>query len=179
MERPMMVYVTSSDATDAQTRKLEDVCFPDERVAIGSKFFNTIKVTAGDAQQDRLLAKYGKSEPRIVLVNRDYSVAAVVEGKGISSGKLVKAMAKAAKKDYKDSFDTMVSKYAKLLNELDRLEGEKALAADALNRAGDNKAKIKKAKRKQAQYEKDFAKWQKAEEKLLTFRLKTLKKPKV
>ena len=175
----MLVYVTSDDNTDAYTRKLEDVCFPDERVAIGSKFFDCIKVTTGNAMQDRLLAKHGKKSPRILVMTRDYEVLDVLEGKKLSSGKLVKAMSKCVGKEYKGSFDSMVSKYAKLLNELDRLEGVKALLADKKNRAGDSASKLKKIEREYKKYEADVKKWEAAEKKLLTFKIKEIKKPKV
>jgi hypothetical protein len=178
-DKPMLIYITSDDNTGAYTRKLEDVCFPDERVAIGSKFFKCIKITTGNALQDRLLTKHGKSSPRLLLVTRDYKVLSVLEGKKISSGKLVKAMSNLARKEYKTSFDSMVSGYAKLLNELDRLEGEKALLADKVKRADGNKAKLAKIARSQTKYEKNVKKWEASEKKLLTFKLTAAKKPKV
>ena len=178
-DKPMLIYITSDDNTGAYTRKLEDVCFPDERVAIGSKFFKCIKITTGNALQDRLLAKHGKSSPRLLLVTRDYKVLKVLEGKKISSGKLVKAMSNLARKEYKNSFDSMVSGYAKLLNELDRLEGEKALLADKVKRAEGNKAKLAKIARSRTKYEKNVKKWEASEKKLLTFKLTEAKKPKV
>ncbi|MHC4952639.1 MAG: hypothetical protein ACYTGZ_02020 [Planctomycetota bacterium] len=175
----MLVYITSDDATNALTRKLEDVSFADERVGIGSKFFKCIKVTAGNAMQDRLLTNHGKSTPRIVLIKRDYTVTSVLERKNLGSGKLVKAMAKLARAEYKNSFDSMVSSYAKLLNELDRLEGKKAQIADNERRLREkpNKSKAKKIEREKAKFEKSMDKWKKAEEKLLTFKSKPLKKP--
>ncbi|MHC4938937.1 MAG: hypothetical protein ACYTHK_08215 [Planctomycetota bacterium] len=178
-ERPMLVYVMSDDNTDTYTRKLEDVCFADERVGIGSKFFDCIKITSGDAMQDRILAKHGKSAPRLLLVTRNYEVKDVLEKKKLSSGKIVRGMSKVVKSEYKTSFDKMVSSYAKLLNELDRLEGKKGQLADKRKRAGDNASKLKKVEREQAEYEKDMEKWRQAEAKLLGFKLKEIKKPKV
>jgi hypothetical protein len=177
-DRPMLVYVTSDDATDATTRKLEDVGFADERVAIGSKFFRCVKVSAGNALQDRLLKENGDETPRLLLVARDYSVVAVLDKRNLSSGKIVKAMSKLVRSEYKDSFDSMVSNYAKLLNELDRLEGKKAQIADSLNRLKEkpNKSKEKKVERDQAEYEKDLAEWKAKEEKILAFQAKPVKK---
>jgi hypothetical protein len=174
-ERPMLVYVTSDDNTDTYSRKLEDVCFADERVGIGSKFFDCIKVTTGDAMQDRLLSAHGKSSPRLLFVTRDYKVTKVLEKRNLSSGKLVRAMAALARKQYKTSFDSLISKYAKLLNNLDRLEGKKGQLADSMKRAAGNKSKLKKIARAQVKYEKDMENWRKAEAKLLGFRLKKLK----
>ena len=178
-DRPMLVYVMSDDNTDTYTRKLEDVCFADERVGIGSKFFDCIKITAGDAMQDRLLAQHGKAAPRLVLITREYEVKDVLEKKKLSSGKIVRGMSNVVKSEYKTSFDKMVSKYAKLLNELDRLEGKKGQIADKIKRAGDNKSKLKKIEREKAEYEKDMENWKKEEAELLGFKLKEMKKPKV
>jgi len=177
-DRPMLVYVMSDDATDSNTRKLEDVCFVDERVAIGSKFFDCIKITAGDAMQDRLLSKNGDSAPRLLLVTRDYEVEDVLESRELSSGKVVRAMSSTVRADYANSFDSMVSNYAKLLNELDRLDGKRALIADKKKRAGDSKSKLKKVEREEAKLEKEMENWKKKEEKLLAFKLKDAEKPK-
>jgi len=177
-DRPMLVYVMSDDNTDSNTRKLEDICFADERVAIGSKFFDCIKITAGDALQDRLLSANGDSTPRLLLITRDYDVEEVLEKKELSSGRVVRAMSGAVRKDYSDSFDSMVSNYQKLLNELDRLDGKRALIADKKQRAGDNKSKLKKVEREEAKLQKEMESWKQKEEKLLAFKLKDVEKPK-
>ena len=88
-------------------------------------------------------------------------------------------MASLTRTQYKDSFDKLVSKYAKLLNQLDRLEGKKGQIADNMKRAIGNKSKLKKIARDQVKYDKAMENWRKAEAKLLGFRLKELKKPKV
>ena len=44
-ERPLMVYVVSSDGNDSATRKLEDVVFANEQVAVGAKFFDVCYMT--------------------------------------------------------------------------------------------------------------------------------------
>ena len=178
LERPMLVYVTSDDATNSISRKLEDVGFADERVAIGSKFFKCVKISAGNALQDRLIKANGKATPRLLFVKRDYTVMATLERKNLSGGKIVKAMAKLARSEYKNSFDSMVSSYAKLLNELDRLEGKKAQIADNERRVREkpNKSKAKKIEREKVKYDKAVAEWKAKEEKLLAFKPKALKK---
>ena len=174
----MLVYVTSDDATNSISRKLEDVGFADERVAIGSKFFKCVKISAGNALQDRLIKVNGKSTPRLLFVKRDYSVMATLERKNLSGGKIVKAMAKLARSEYKNSFDSMVSSYSKLLNELDRLEGKKAQIADNERRLREkpNKSKAKKIEREKVKYEKAVDAWKKKEGKLLAFKSKPMKK---
>ena len=177
-ERPMLVYITNDDATDTLTRKLEDIGFADERVGIGSKFFRCIKVTAGNAMQDRLLKEHGKKTPRLLFIKRDYTVVSTLESKKLKPGNIVKSMARLAKSEYKDSFGTMVSKYAKLLNELDRLEGVKAQLADKARKLQEkpNASKEKKLAREKAEYDKSMTEWKKSEQALLSFKPKAIKK---
>ena len=178
-ERPMLVYVTSDDATDTLTRKLEDVGFADERVGIGSKFFHCIKVTNGNALQDRLLKDHGKTTPRLLFVKRDYTVIATLEKKKLKAGTIVKSMAKLAKSEYKDSFSSMVSKYGKLLNELDRLEGVRGQISEMERKLKEkpSASKEKKLEKEKAEYDKSMDTWKKKEEKLLAFKAKPIKKP--
>jgi len=178
-ERPMLVYVAGDDATDSLTRKLEDIGFADERVGIGSKFFRCIKVTGGNALQDRLLKEHGKTTPRLLFIKRDYTVIATLEKRKLKSGSIVKAMARLAREEYKDSFSSMVSNYAKLLNERDRLDGVSTQLAEKARKlqAKPNASKEKKLNRDKAAFEKAMESWKKSEEKLLAFRAKPIKKP--
>ncbi|MHC4817074.1 MAG: hypothetical protein ACYTF8_03290 [Planctomycetota bacterium] len=173
-EKPMMVYVTSDDPTDKVTRKLEAVVFANEKVCLGAKFFDTIKVSAGDALQDRILSENGRYSPRLVLLTREYKVVAVLQKKQISGGKLLKAMQRVAKMEYATSFDTMVRNYTKLLNELDRLESKKSAIADQRRRLQEkpNKSRDKKIARDEAKYEAEMNEWKKKEEAVLKFRVK-------
>ena len=175
-KRPMLIYVTSDDATNTQVRKLEDICFKDERVGIGAKFFRCVKA---DALQDRLLKEHGKKAPRLILVKRDYGVVKVLEGKALSASKLNKALAKLAKSEYKTSYSAMLSKYAKLLNELDRLDDVRAtIAADEKRYAADPrkyKSKLKKLAKKKAEYEATMKEWKASEAALLEFKPKDVR----
>ena len=176
----MVIYITADDSTNSRVRKLEDIAFKDERVGIGSKFFRLVKVTESNAAQDRLLKEHGKSAPRLLFVKRNYEVVKVLEGKAMSASKINKAMGKLAKSEYKNSFSSMQSKYAKLLNELDRLDGIRTtLAADAKRYNADPKkykAKLKKLAKKQAEYEQKMADWKLSEAAVLEFKLKEAKR---
>lgn len=178
-EKPMLIWIQSDDPTDKITRKLESVVFAGENVAVGTKFFKCIKITAGDALQDRILKEEGRATPRLILMDRDYKVTKVLQGKGISGGKLLKAMKLVVRKEYVTSFDKMVRGYIKLLNDLDRLDSRRAKLADdrARLQAKPNRSKEKKIERDQKKYEKDVEAWQKEEEKLLALRQKGEKKP--
>ena len=175
-EKPMMIYVTADDNTNKLTRKLETVVFANEQLGIGTKFFDTIKVTNGNALQDRMLKAAGKSVPRIIFMTRDYKVHAVMQKSKLSAGKLLKAMKGLARKEYSNSFDKLVRGYTKLLNELDRLEGRKALLADKQARAQGSPSKQKKIARDTKKYEKAMEDWRSRESKLLEFKPKASKK---
>ena len=177
----MLIYVTADDNTNSRARKLEDISLKDERVGIGAKFFRCVKITESNALQDRLLKKHGKSAPRLLFVKRNYEVVKVLEGKAMSASKINKAMAKLAKAEYKNSFSSMQSKYAKLLNELDRLDDQRTtLAANQKRYSADPRkyrGKLKKLAKKMAAYEKAMSDWKTAEAAVLEFKLKEAKRP--
>jgi len=174
LERPMMVFIPGDDETESTMRKVQDVVFANEQFAIGSKFFDTVKISAGDSLQDRVLASAGKETPRIVFLKRDYSVHSVLEGKGISAGKLVKVMAQVVRDEYEDNFDSMIREYGKLLNERDRIEGKRAALADQQARLAEkpNPSKAKKLERDAKEIEEETLKWEADHKALLGFRLK-------
>jgi len=171
----MVIYVTSDDATNAAVRKLEDIAFKDERIGIGAKFFRCVKVSPANAAEDRLLKAHGKSSPRLIFVKRNYEVVKVLEGKSLSASKINKAMGKLAKAEYKNSYGSMQSKYAKLLNELDRLDDIRAtITADQKRYAEKPKkyrSKMKKLAAKKAEYDKKMEAWTASEAKLLELKL--------
>ncbi len=176
-ERPMLVFITSDDETDKTMRKLQDVVFANESFAIGTKLFDCIKVSSGNALQNRFIQEHGSQTPRMLLVSRDYSKVQSLQGKQLSAGKLLKAMKSLARSEYKNSFDKMVRGYVKLLNGLDRLEGRKAKLADddARLQAKPNASKAKKIARDRAELEKDIEAWEASERKLLEFKPKEVK----
>jgi hypothetical protein len=173
-DKPMMVYVMSDDPTDSATRKLDSVAFAKEQVGVGSKFFNAIKMTSGDAAQDRILKDAGKSVPRIVFLKRDYTVSTVLEGNELSGGGIVKAMQALVSKEYVNNFDTMVKEYISLLNDLDRLESKKAALEDQRRRVAEkaNKSKEAKIARDEAEYKAEMDAWTAKETKLKELKFK-------
>jgi hypothetical protein len=173
-ERPMMVYVMSDDPTDKETRTLDAVAFKKDQVAIGAKFFRTIKMTSGDAAQDRTIKTAGKAAPRIVFLRRDYTVAHVLEGNTLSGGGLAKAMQQVVAKEYVTNFDTMVKEYMSLLADLDRLESKKTVIEDQKRRLAEkaNKSKEAKIARDEAEYKAEMDAWTAKETKLKELKFK-------
>ncbi len=173
-DRPMMVYVMSDDPTDKETRTLESVAFKKDQIGVGAKFFRAIKMTAGDAAQDRIIKGAGKATPRIVLLRRDYTVANVLEGNALSGGGIVKAMQQVVAKEYVSDFNTVVKEYMSHLLDLDRLESKKTALEDQKRRLAEkaNKSKEAKVARDEAEYKAEMAAWEAKESKLKELKLK-------
>lgn len=171
-DRPMLVLVAGSGADEKAMTKLEDVVFKSEQVAIGAKFFATLKITPEQAAQDRVLSKAGTDAPRVVLVTRDYKVHDVLDGSGVSASKLLKSMESLARAEYQTDFGAVLKDYAKLLNERDRLDDKKSTLDEQRSRAGDNRSKAEKIEREMKDFEMALADWAKREEALLSFKLK-------
>ncbi len=173
-DKPMMVYVMSDDPSDKETRTLESVAFKKDQVAVGANFFRPIKMTAGDAAQDRIINDAGKAIPRIVLLKRDYTVAAVLGGSALSGGSLLKAMQQVVAKEFETNFDTMVKDYMSLLADLDRLESKRTAIEDQKRRLAEkaNKSKEAKVARDEAEYKAEMAAWEAKESKLKELKLK-------
>jgi hypothetical protein len=172
--KPMMVYVMSDDPTDKETRALDSVAFVKEQVGVGTKFFECIKMTSGDAAQDRIIKDAGRKVPRIVFLKRDYSVANVLEGSELSGGSIEKAMQMVVRQEYENNFDTMVKEYIKLLNELDRLDSKRAAIEDQKRRVAEkpNKSKEKKIARDEAEYKAEMEAFEAKEKKILDLKIK-------
>jgi hypothetical protein len=173
-EKPLMVYVMSDDPTDSETRMLDSVAFAKEQVGVGSKFFRCVKMTTGDAAQDRIIKEAGKGVPRIVFIDRRYKVVNVLQGNELSGGGIVKAMQQLVSKEYVNNFDSMVKSYISLLNDLDRLESKKEAIADQKRRVAEkpNKSKETKIERDEAEYKAEMEAFEAKEKKVLELKVK-------
>jgi hypothetical protein len=173
-DKPLMVYVMSDDPTDSATRMLDSVAFAKEQVGVGSKFFNAIKMTTGDAAQDRIIKEAGRQVPRIVFLDRRYKVINVLEGNELSGGGIVKAMQQVVSKEYVNNFDAMVKSYISLLNDLDRLESKKEAIEDQKRRLAEkpNKSKEAKIARDEAEYKAEMTEFETKEKKILELKIK-------
>lgn len=173
-EKPLLVYVMSDDPTDSETRMLDSVAFAKEQVGVGSKFFKCVKMTTGDAAQDRIIKDAGRSVPRIVFLDRRFKVVNVLEGNELSGGGIVKAMQQLVAKEYVNNFDAMVKSYISLLNDLDRLESKKEGIEDQKRRLAEkpNKSKEVKIARDEAEYKAEMEAFEAKEKKILELKVK-------
>ena len=173
-DQPMMVYIPTNNPKDSITRKLKGVVFVNEKLAIGAKFFDTIRVESRDALEDPILRDYASGTPRLLLLKRDYTVHAELRGKQITASRLLKAMESLVSAEYINKFDKMLKGYAKLLDELDRLASKKAAIDKTRQRLEDkpNAAKARTLELEEEAYEDAMEDLEEREEKLLELRPK-------
>jgi len=128
--RPLMVLVYGSES---DLKVLEGACGADERVAIGSKAFQLVKVNAAKLPETGSLAASlgGKTTPRFIFFDEKGKKVAAVDEK-VSPSKVFDAMKRTAG----GSIDGFVKEYAKFLTALDKFEGEKATLKIKLERLG-------------------------------------------
>ena len=181
-DKPLWVYVEDEGQNESLNRKIRDVVLAQEKVGVGSKFFKCVKVSAADAERDPILSKAGKRTPRMIFLDRQFKVIAVLQGRQISQGKLRTAMTRVVGKSYKNKFRSMTREYIKLLNLLDRLDSDRrnidTLRARVQGESGKaSRRKLeKKLAKKEGEYDKEMKEWEGREQKVLAFRLKGAKK---
>ncbi len=120
-ERPLFVFIHDGDAT---TGKEDDKAFQDERVAIGARFFDCVRVSKGDAAGDRLIASYAAKAPILVFVRPNHEVVSAHPAR-FNASKIFDAMCTTMKKDYKNCVDTVLKQQREIEKDRAALEREK------------------------------------------------------
>lgn len=151
--RPLFLFITSRDPKVSKAVELiEKTAFKDERVALGAKFFRLSQVEAAQIARSHPLYKIvgGRKLPRIVLISMDGKTHKKMEGR-ISASRLFGAMKSIVRKDFKRNLGSFATKMRKILNDLDKLDGEKrrlenqkAMAAKKGSKGGKKKLLEKK-----------------------------------
>ncbi len=109
-DRPMLVYVyrdSDKDSEDPRGAIESDRAFATDKVAIGARFFDCLRMTAAEAKKDRILAKMARSAPCLVFVRPNFEIAATLRGTP-SGGKIFGAMCKTMRLDYENCVATAV-----------------------------------------------------------------------
>ncbi len=119
-ERPLFVLIHDSGTTDVEA----DKAFQDERVAVGARFFDCVRISKDDAAEDRLLASYVPKAPILVFVRPNYEVAASHPAR-FNASKMFDAMCATMKKDYKNCVATVLKAQKEIQLERAKLEREK------------------------------------------------------
>ena len=129
--KPLVVYLESSLPDDMiETAVVNQTVLPDEKIAIGMKMFNLVKMNGLKITKEHPYAKhlYGKELPRMVVVGADGKKIGTVEGK-ISPSKVFGLMKRASKQTYKTNIETFIKDYQKVLTDIDKVEAKKAALA--------------------------------------------------
>src|SRR5688572_17779199 len=133
-EKPYLILVANED--EGSFDQVKKVILADDKVAIGSHAFVCAKMTPDQAKEDPLLSeKGGKEIPRIVLVSPDYKTVTPVEKGRLTVGGVYDAMKATANKHYKGDFDKAVKELRSVLNEYDKVAGDKNTLEEKEKRA--------------------------------------------
>jgi len=138
-ERPLFVFIHDADATTGQE---DDKAFSDERVAIGARFFDCVRISKGDAVEDRLIASHAVKAPVLVFVRPNYEVVSAHPAR-FNATKIFDAMCATMKKDYKNCVDTVLKQQREIEKDRATLEREKEKLAK-LEEEGKGSAKTEK-----------------------------------
>lgn len=120
-ERPLFVFIHDPDATEGTE---DDKAFEDERVAVGARFFDCVRVSKADAAEDRILKAFAAKAPILVFVRPNYEVAGTHQAR-FNASKVFDAMSATMKKDYKNSVETVLKQQREIEKERAALERER------------------------------------------------------
>ena len=129
--KPVIIYLESALEDDmVRTALITSTMERDEKVAIGMKMFNIVRMNGLKIGKDHPYAKIlgGRKLPRMVVISPEGKKVGSVEG-SISPSKLFSLMNRAASKVYKTPIGTFVKEYQKVLTEIDKVEAAKAILA--------------------------------------------------
>lgn len=130
--KPTVVYVFSDLPEDAvETANLGGTLLTDERVALGLKLFNLVKVRGETITKTHPYASIlgGRELPRMVVVGADGSRVGALEGNDATPSAMMGLMKRASAKAYKTPIETFIKDYQKVLTDLDKVEGAKKTLA--------------------------------------------------
>jgi hypothetical protein len=114
--RPMMVYVYDVNDEEAMTAMEEDRVFRDERVAVGARFFDCLRINSEAAEEDRLLAPKARRLPALIFVRPNFEIASSMNRR-FSASRVFKAMCTTMRKDYANCVQTVLKKQKEIMKD--------------------------------------------------------------
>ena len=123
-DRPIIVFVYDADVDEQRFLVEEQKAFFDDKVAVGARFFDCVRIDLESAKTDRALAKAVKRAPALVFLRPDYSVHKTITAKKFNAGKIFAAMCSTTMKDYKTCVMRAISTQKKLTKERSKLDKE-------------------------------------------------------
>ena len=120
-EKPLLVFVHDPDSEKAEE---DEKAFQDERVAVGARFFDCVRVSKGDAAEDRLLAPFAAKAPILVFVRPNYEVVSSHPSR-FNASRVFDAMCSTMKKDYKNCVDSVLKAQKEIEKDRAQLERDR------------------------------------------------------
>ena len=112
-DKPLIVYIYNDDADEEARFSIEESsAFFDDKVAVGARLFDTVRIDMESARKDRVLKEHLGRENSLVFLRPDYKFAKAIQFKGtkIRSRSVFSAMCATMKLDYKNCVATTYKK---------------------------------------------------------------------
>ena len=126
-DKPIMVYIYN-DLTDEEARySIEEAsAFADDKVAVGARLFDCVRIDIESAKKDRKLADHLGRENTIVMLRPDFkfSKAIIFKGSKVKARSVFGAMCSTMKLDYKNCVATTYKKMKAIQKERSKLSPE-------------------------------------------------------
>ena len=112
-DKPMLVYVYNEEIDAKASFSIEEsIAFYDDKVAVGARLFDTVRMDLEDAKMDRVLKDHLGRENSLIFLRPDYKFAKAIHFKGtkVKPRAVFAAMCATMKLDYKNCVATTYKK---------------------------------------------------------------------
>ncbi len=150
--KPMLVFIypetaDDDDAPDYRFMVEEDAAFADDKVAMGARFFDCLRIDAETARTDRVLKSYASTRPTLVFLRPNYEATKMVRTtKKFNAGKIVAAMRATLKLDYQNKLSRVASAQKSIQKERAKTDKLRAKLNELEQTIADTKSASKRAK---------------------------------
>ena len=143
-ERPMLVYVYDDSLEDARDAITTDKAFADDKVAIGARYFDCLRIDADSAKDDRALARVRRL-PALVFLRPNFKAVKILSGR-LSANKVFGTMCATLRHDYTNSVTTVVKKQKAIMKGRVKVDRDRIKLAALEGQIADEKSRVKRAR---------------------------------
>lgn len=132
-DKPLMVYVYNDLADEEARYSIENAsAFFDDKVAVGARLFDCVRIDLESAQSDGALKEHLGRDNTIIFLRPDYKFAGAIEFKStkIKPRSVFGAMCKTMKLDYKNCVATTYKKMKSIQKERVKLQPDARKVAE-------------------------------------------------
>lgn len=132
-DKPLLVYVYNDVADDQARYSIEEAgAFFDDKVAVGARLFDCVRIDIESAKNDGALKEHLGRDNTLVFLRPDFSFASSIEFKGdkIKARSVFGDMCKTMKLDYENCVATTYKKMKALQKDRAKLESDARKVAD-------------------------------------------------